>query len=218
MGNEPPRARRGCLFYGCLTGVVLLLIALAGGLAGYRYARKMFNDFTDSQPLAMPPVRLTQPQIDQLQQRIEAFRQAVRQGESPAPLALTADQINALIATDPDLKALKGKISISIEGRQLKGRLSVPMEQLGLPMFRGRYLNANGVFTISLRNGQLHVTPIALTSAKGRTVPEIYMDKIRRHNLAQDMNSDARVRVALERVADIQVSDNQLMVVPKKAP
>ena len=218
MANERPSSRRGCLFYGCLTGVLLLLIALAGGLAGYRYARKMFNDFTDSQPLAMPPVQLTQPQIDQLQQRIEAFRQAVRQSESTPPLALTADQINALIATDPDLKALKGKIYVAIEGGQLKGRLSVPMEQLGLPMFRGRYLNANGAFTVSLRNGQLQVTAITLTSAKGRTVPEIYMDKIRRHNLAQDMNSDARIQVALDRIADIQVKDNQLILVPKKTP
>src|SRR6266404_3546892 len=153
MAEQRPKARRGCFFYGCLTGVTLLLIVLAGFLAGYRYARKMFNDFTDSKPLPLPTVQLSQPQLDELQQRIERFREAVRQRQPAAPLALTANEINALIATDPDLKELKGKLYVTIEGGQLKGRISVPMEQVGLPVFRGRYLNGDGTFSVSLRNG-----------------------------------------------------------------
>ena len=86
---------------------------LAGFLAGYRYARKMFNDFTDSKPLPLPTVQLSQPQLDELQQRIERFREAVRQRQPAAPLALTANEINALIATDPDLKELKRPMSPS---------------------------------------------------------------------------------------------------------
>jgi hypothetical protein len=218
MVDERPKARRGCLFYGCLTGTILLLIVLAGGLAGFRYFRKMFNDFTDSQPLAMPAVRLTQAEIDKLQQRIDQFRNAVRQGESSGPLALTSDEINALIATDPDLKELKGKLYVTIEAGQLKGRISAPMEQVGLPVFRGRYLNGNGTFSVSLRNGALHVVPVSLSSVKGRPVPEVYMDKIRRQNLAQNMNDDARARAALDKLADIQVKENQLILVPKKSP
>jgi len=89
------------------------------------------------------------------------------------------------------------------------------MEQVGLPVFRGRYLNGDGTFSISLRNGTLHVVPVALTSVKGRPVPEVYLDKIRRHNLADAMNSDARAQAALDRLAEIQVKDNQLILVPK---
>jgi hypothetical protein len=91
------------------------------------------------------------------------------------------------------------------------------MEQVGLPVFHGRYLNANGIFSVSLRNGSLDVAPVALTSIKGRPVPDIYMDKIRRHNLAENMNSDARAHAALDKLADIQVKENQLILVPRKA-
>jgi len=217
MAEERPKRQRGCFFYGCLTVTILLLIVLAGGLAGFHYARRMFNDFTDSQPLAMPPVRLSQAEIDKLQQRIDRFRNDVRQGQNSPPLTLTADEINALIATDPDLKELKGKLYLTVESGQLKGRISVPMEQVGLPVFHGRYLNANGIFSVSLRNGSLHVAPVALTSIKGRPVPDIYMDKIRRHNLAENMNGDARAHAALDKLADIQVKGNQLILVPRKA-
>jgi hypothetical protein len=92
------------------------------------------------------------------------------------------------------------------------------MEHVGLPVFRGRYLNGNGTFSVSLRNGALHVVPVSLTSVKGRPVPEVYMDKIRRQNLAQNMNNDARARAALDQLADIQVKENQLILVPKKSP
>jgi hypothetical protein len=43
------------------------------------------------------------------------------------------------------------------------------------------------------------------------------MDKIRRHNLAENMNSDARAHAALDKLADIQVKENQLILVPRKA-
>src|SRR5580765_455898 len=122
----------------------------------------------------MPAVRLTQPEIEKLQQRIDRFRDSIRQGQSTSPLMLNADQINALIATDPDLKVLKGKLYVTIEGGQLKGQISMPMEEAGLPVFRGRYLSGVGTFSISLRNGMLHITATAIESANGRPVPEIY--------------------------------------------
>jgi hypothetical protein len=217
MVEQHAKQRRGCFFYGCVTSTILLLVALAGALAGYHYFRKMFNDFTSSQPLTMPPVRLTQPEIEKLQQRIDRFRDSVRQGEPAGPLALNADQINALIATDPDLKALKGKLYVTIEGGQLKGQISVPMEEAGLPIFRGRYLSGIGTFNILLRNGMLHITATAIQSTKGKPVPEVYMEKVRRQNLARDINSDTRAQAALDRIADIQIKETNLIIVPKKS-
>src|SRR5580765_4885046 len=101
----------------------------------------------------MPAVRLTQPDIEKLQQRIDRFRDSIRQGQSTSPLMLNADQINALIATDPDLKALKGKRYVTIEGGQRTGQISMPRGEAGLPGFRGGYLSGVGTFSISFRNG-----------------------------------------------------------------
>jgi hypothetical protein len=214
MSEQAPKHRRGCLFYGCIMGALLLTVMLVAGLIGLRYARKMFNDFTDARKSDFPKVALSQAEIDGVERRIDAFREAVRQEQPTAPLALTADEINALIATDPDLRAFKGKIYVIMDGDQLKGKVSVSMDEVGLPIFKNRFLNGLGTFQLSFKNGILRLIPEAFV-VKGKPVPNVYMDKIRTQNLARDINSDARAKVALDRLEDIRVKDSKLVITPK---
>src|SRR6185436_10902493 len=113
MDEQSSKPRKDFLRYGCLVGLVLLLMVILGGLFGLYYAKKMFKDFTDAAPAVLPQVRLSRDEINRVQQRIDNFRQAVRQGKTAEPLKLTADEINALIATDPDLAVLKGKLYVT---------------------------------------------------------------------------------------------------------
>ena len=53
-------------------------------------------------------------------------------------------------------------------------------EEVGLPMFKGRYLNGTGAFNVSLRNGVIRLTALDLVG-KGKPVPKVYMDEIRTH-------------------------------------
>jgi hypothetical protein len=214
MGDKAAKPRRSFLYSGCLAGLVLMLMVVLGGLFGLHYARKMFNDFTDDKPMAMPPIKLTPAEIDQLEQRIETFRQAVRNSKPTEPLVLTSDEINALLATDPDFSALKGKLYVTMSSDRVKGQLSVPMDSVGLPLFKGRYLNGTGMFETSLRNNRLRLTTMSF-QVKGRAVPEVYMEQIRKHNLAEGINSDPRAAAALERLKDIKVQDGKLVVTPK---
>ena len=98
----------------------------------------------------MPP-----GEVDKLKQRFEAFQQAVREQRPTKPLELTADDINALIASGPKRQDLKGKFYVSLEGDQLKGEVSMPLQEIGLSMFKGRYLNGSATFGLSFRNGTL---------------------------------------------------------------
>src|SRR5437879_1032056 len=123
----PIKKRRGCLFYGCLGGLVMLLIIVIAGLIGLRYAKKMVTDFTDSAPNPIPAVKLTPPEIEQVKKRIEDFRQAVRASRPTEPLSLSAEEINAMIANDSDLEPFKDKVYVTIEGDRLQGRMSVAM-------------------------------------------------------------------------------------------
>src|SRR6267142_1961253 len=148
MTDPPPKPRRGCLFYGCVTGLVMLLIS-------------------------------------------------------------------ALIATDPDLQPVKGKLYVMIEGDQLKGQVSVPMEQVGLPIFRGRYLNGTGTFRVLVRNGILLLTAEKLV-VKGKPLPDNYMKEIRQQNLARDINNNPRATVALDAIKEVQVKDSRFIIVPKE--
>ena len=214
MTDEKPKARRGCLFYGFFTGSLLLVLLLIAGLVLLRYAKKMVSDFTDTQPLPLPKVQIAQPELDALQRRIDTFRDAVRQGQPTGTLTLTADEINALIASDPDLQPLKGKFYVMIEGDQLKGQVSLPLDQIGLPVFKGRYLNGTGTFELAFRNGLIRLTAQSFV-VKGKPLPEVYMEKIRRQNLARDVNSQPRAQAAMEKLKDIKVKDGKLVIVPK---
>ncbi len=59
-------------------------------------------------------------------------------GTASEPLVLSSDDLNALIEDKPEMK---GKIYVTVEGDEVKGRVSIPLGELGLPMVKGRYLN-----------------------------------------------------------------------------
>ncbi|HYG36852.1 MAG TPA: hypothetical protein VEC99_18815, partial [Clostridia bacterium] len=118
-------------------------------------------------------------------------------------------------ANDPKLRGLKGKLFVTIENSRLKGQISIPLQELGLGAFKGRYLNGVGTFSVSINNGLLTITPDVIV-VKGKPLPGVYMDKIRAQNLADKLNEDTRASVALNRFQEIKVQDNQLILVPKE--
>jgi hypothetical protein len=211
--QPPTKARRGCLFYGCIGGLVMLLVIVIAGLIGLHYFKKMYNDFTDSQPASMPAVHLTQAETDEVRRRVDSFRDSVRAKRPTPALTLTADEINALIANNADLKSSKTTFYITLADDKITGQLSVPLEKVGLTIFKGRYLNGSGTFLLSFQNGVLHVTAQNIT-VKGKPLPEVYMDSIRKQDLARDLDASA----ALERIQDIQVKDGKITIVPKETP
>src|SRR5205823_12311506 len=118
-----------------------------------------------------------------------------------------------LLTTDKDLKSLHSKFYVMLENDQLKAQLSVPLEDLGLHIFKGRYLNGSGTFYLSLRNGALYLNARNIT-VKGKPLPETYMQSIRKQNLARDMNADSNASPALHRIQSIEIKSNELIITP----
>jgi hypothetical protein len=174
----------------------------------------MLNFYTETHPASLPTVQMSAAEMDALKQRIDNFQDAVRSGRPTPPLELSADEINALIQTDPNFAGVKGKLYLTIEGSRLKGLVSVSLDDLGLRIFRGRYLNASGTFTVALHGGNLFVTPDVLV-VKGKPLPGVYMDKFRSRNLAETLNNNTRASVALNHLQEIRISDGKLILVPK---
>ena len=143
----------------------------------------------------------------------EATDHPLHAAEGGIHLALSGDELNALILTDPNLRALKGQLYVSIEDNQVKGQLSVPTARVGLGVFRHRYLNGSGTFNVSLTNGTLYVSAQNL-SVKGKPIPEKYMQQVRRQNLAQSFNDDPKISVGLNKLQSIEVKDGKLVIVP----
>ena len=210
----PTKRRRGCLFYGCLTGTVCLLAILLALLLGLHQLKKMIAEFTDAAPMPLPTVQMSAEDLDRVQRRIETFKDAVRSGRPTPALELSSDEINGLIASDINMAALKRKFYVTLDDGHLKGQLSVPLAQLGLSIFRGRYLNGTGAFSVSLQDGNLAVRPEAIL-VKGKLLPWVYMNKLRSQNLAAGVNDDPRASVALNRLQSIQIKDAKLLLTPK---
>jgi hypothetical protein len=209
--------RRGCLFYGC--GVVILcgLLTLAGLLAGAWQAKKMIDRFTDRSPTPLPKVELPATEAAALRQRVEAFQNKVKSAQAREPLILNTEELNTLIATDQNFQQLKGRVYLKIDANKISGKMSFPMEQLGLPIFHGRYLNADGVFNLSLQNGTLRLTAEEL-SVKGKPVPDKYMAQIRSENLVRDINQDPHKSAGLNLLKSIEVKDGKVIIVPQGNP
>jgi hypothetical protein len=215
MADPQQRRKRGCLFYASILGAVLLFMLLLGAFFGIRYAKGLVNQLTDVQPMPLPTVQLSEVQLFQLHDRVDTFRDSVRDGDTVAPLELSADELNALIETDPALASLKNHLFVSITNSQLYAQVSFPAEDLGMVRLRGRYINANGMFNVGLTNGELQIAAVYL-NAKGHPLPRNIMREIARENLADKFNSDPRVAAGLKRLQGVQVKDGKLIIVPKK--
>jgi hypothetical protein len=212
---EPPMAvprQRGCFFYGCIIASVLaLLVAILvaiGGYLLYRGLNQLVDQYTATTPLELPKVELPPEKRQVLKDRVESFRKAVEKGTPTEPLELTGDDLNALIEEQPDLK---GKIYVKIDGEKIKGQVSIPLEKIGLPMFKGRYLNGEADLKASLKEGVLIVTLDAI-EVNGKRPPDQMMNEMRQKNLAEDAYKDTKNAEMLRKVESLEVKDGKIIL------
>ncbi|HRZ37059.1 MAG TPA: hypothetical protein P5534_11930 [Candidatus Paceibacterota bacterium] len=212
----PPRKGRGCFFYGCLTLVVVVILGLAGLYLGVRsVAKQVIQRYTDSSPMTLPAVEISAEEAAAAQQQFKAFQSALDAGTPAEPLVLGGNEINALIAAAPDFAMLKDRVHIAIDGDQVKGQISYPLDELPLPWFarmaRGRYLNGSAGLSASMTNGALLVT-IQSLEVKGEAVPEQFMAGLRQQNLAQNVYKDANSMATLRKIESIAIKDGKLEI------
>jgi hypothetical protein len=192
-----------------------MLLMLGGLFLGYLSFRKMVINYTDTAPLPLPVVQISPEDIKKLHERVDDFDKALKEHRAAAPLELTGDDINALIATSSGGQSWTGKVYVTIEGEQIKGQVSVPISQIGLPIFRDRYINGSATFKVSLRDGALHVYAQDIT-VKGKAVPTVYMQQIRQTDLAQSSMNDPNTRSEFERYEEIKIENGKFIIIPKK--
>src|SRR5881296_2085914 len=119
MTNEsvPPR-KRGCLFYGCIALIIAVLIASVGAVLLFRYAQRAIhsavNEYTDAQPVPLEKADTSPAKVKAVQDKIAAFKQASETQQTSQELVLTADEINTLIASDPNQQQLANRLHIMI--------------------------------------------------------------------------------------------------------
>ncbi len=214
--NEPQKKTgRGCLFYGGIVAAVLFLAVILGVYFTYRSLQNLIAQYTDTTPMTLPVVQMSAEDAKHAQDRMQSFFQAVDDGKATQPLTVTADELNAVIETDPNL-GLKGHFYVTLEENTIKAQVSMPADRLGIKALRGRYFNGSGTFAVSFHEGSLRVTTETL-AAKGKTLPENFMRGFRGQNLAEQYEQDVKVRSTLDKLEAIQVGDGKVTFTPKTA-
>jgi hypothetical protein len=136
---EPPLPQRGmgCFAKGCLILVIffiVLAIAFVGGsYLAIRYLRREYFPRTHVQ---LSTSMATEQEQETVRARWDAFEKTARAGE-PARIELTADDLNALIDSEPKLR---GKAHVSIDNNV--GHLQVSIPLANVRWLRGHYVNA----------------------------------------------------------------------------
>ena len=209
MADEQKKRRR---FYTWSTFFILaLLLGILFALLWLYHEKAV----TDSRPAALPATTLPEAQLRQLQQRVETFRAAVRSRQlSPAPLMLTSDEVNALIATDADCEPLKDHFHVALEGSVAKAQFSFPTAQLSLAP-KGRFLNGSGIFSVALRNGILQIKATSIT-IKHHSLPAELAAHFENENFAEAINANPRAQAAFKRIESIEIKNGKLIITPKK--
>ena len=111
-------------------------------------------------PAALPDFKTSNAEIDAVRGRWQTFEETVREGQ-PAQIELTADDLNNLIASNPELA---GKVFASIEGNLLRLQVSVPLTKfIGRA---GHYFNAD----------------IVMESVTAQSVEHLQLDRVKVNN------------------------------------
>ncbi len=210
---------RSCLMYGCLTLVVLLIAMAVGTFFVGRYAMHRLaafvEQYTETSPMAMEPVDMPAAEYTELEARLKAFQSGLKEGKRVEPLVLTGREINALIARKPELAAWRDRLHVDLEGNQVKGQVSMPLDDLakfpGLSRLAGRYLNGSAILYVGLQNGRLDVHVDSL-EVKGQPLPSEVLSQLRLHNLAQDLEKNRDLSETLGQLKSIEVADGEVTI------
>jgi hypothetical protein len=193
----------------------MLLIMAVLAVVLVRFVKNQVNAYTDSQPVKLPRVEMTDAEYGTLNRRVKTFGDAMEQGKPTEPLILTERDLNALIARAANLKELADKVYVSVNGTELKGQVSLPLSRFGW-LGKGRYLNGEATFNVSLENGVLLVTAREVR-VKGQPLPETFMSRFRQENLAKEAYKDQKNAETIRKLDSIQVQKSQVVIKARSA-
>lgn len=222
MATGEQRPGKGCFFYGCFTFLVILVAVAIGTYFGTRKAVRMAVDtYLQKQPVTLPQVQLPRAEQQQLVDDVRARFSSAQRGETPQPLELSTDQLNAALQGLGWLGKAQGQLFFRIETNQLKADLSLNLDQfevwrnLGGKLFLsdlgGRYLNGTALLTAAVTNGvlDLKITDILVN---GKSLPQNFTSTVRTTNLADPANANNDAKQILSNIDKVEIKDDKLVV------
>ena len=223
MANPPPPAPKkkglGCCGCGCLilALIVLLVFGLFGGLCYVGYSGVM--KITEAAPAAVPTFDGGDDVYNRAQQKMQGFNHDV-QNHLAATIHLTADELNTLIARNPDFANNKILVFVTFTDDQARVQSSFPTDLLPVgSLVKGRYLNADYTFnlnfapdtkTISLDLKDIKLGPTEISEEK---LPSI--QKIIDFSLNYSLQKNPAAKDFLDHTTAMEIKNSELVIETK---
>ena len=116
----------GCLLGGCATVFLLMIgLAIGTGIAGFYFYKGQVAKYTSETQKELPTIEYSPDEIKEITTRIESFKTTIEKGDSPPPMILTGDDINAMISQNEDLR---GRVFVRIDNGEVTADVSIPMD------------------------------------------------------------------------------------------
>lgn len=213
---EKKASGRGCFLYGCLSVVILVLLAITVSVMAVRYyVRSSIEKYTDAEPRQFETATLTDDENKALQDRLQGFARDLQQTNQPVALALDSREINAVIATEPALADLKQRLRVQVTGDELQCLVSLPLDPLaGAPFLgglQGRFINATANVRVSLENGAL-TTRLVDMQVKGNPLPAQALAEIEKNLPWDKLLADPKVNELIARLGWVKIADGQVQL------
>jgi hypothetical protein len=221
----PPKKKRGmgCLGCGCLILILLvvLFLALIGGSSYVGYNQVL--SVTSDKPAVLPNFDGGDNFYATVKQKAAGFGHDLKNHQA-ATIQLSGDEINTLLARDPDLVAHKIHIYVALDSNQATVQGSVPTDALtegafnGVApnSFAGRFVNFKGtlgvVFDPQTRN--FNFTLHSLKSGNN-TLPQNMlplMENLMNSFLNAAMQKNPDAQNLLHQAKSIQIKNGQLVI------
>jgi hypothetical protein len=212
-------------FAGC--AILIAALAVMVFLIGFSVLTlfRQFNEiakFTDTQPvpIEVSSIENKEPELNQLAERIEAFRQQLA-GDTEASLALSADDLNTAIAAYDAFKELRGTFRVSgIADGQMRIAISFPLN--GRPRFAHegetgwiasdqRFLNGTMVARPNLLKHEVILSLDTIEVPRKKVAPE-FIDQMSPYRIAERYLTHPVMGPAMAKLTRVGIADGKLVL------
>lgn len=212
-------------FAGC--AIFIVAVAVMVFLVGFSVLTlfRQFNEiarFTGETPV---PVEITvlndrEPQLNELSERIEKFRQDLV-GESTTSLALSADDINLAIASRDEFKELRGTFRVTdISDNALRIAISFPLNgrprlaksgEPGWIASDSRFLNATLVGRPVLATKEVALAIDAI-EVPGKIVAQGFIDQFSPYRVTERYVLDHEIGKAMAKLTRVEIVGDRIVL------
>lgn len=216
-----PGGGMGCFAKGCLVLLAVgLLLLVLGGASTFYGMRKLRDAYTSTRAEPVRTFPATDAQFAEVSARIRAFRDAAAKRQR-ATLTLSADDLNILVAKDPEYAALRGKVFFSIKDDALFTDVSTPLDTvpaaaaLGL---KGRWVNGKAGLDLSYgdRQPQLRLLFLEVNGQRAQPAMLASFNSSLQQKLQEDwdrrIRQDRATADAADRVDSLDFKDNKIVL------